>query len=217
MQTKHKIIFLSVLTFANILLYLTPFTKSAEVRNFDLSVFSQKTAFGGWRLVQDIGPMEKEIAALPGSEIIRKVYRNPAGEEVQMVIVANSFRGSIHSPTDCLPAQGWVIDSMKVARADIAGDAVPVNTISSHLRHQKGVEHSLVWYWYAVYGGNYSSHFSAVLHNAVQRALFGRKYHWALVRLSTSVTGKNDEQASTILGGFLREVYPAVKQSKDSI
>jgi len=217
MNTKNKTIYLSILAIATALLYLTTFTNSTAVKNFDLGVFNQKTSFGSWNLVQDIGPMPKEIAGLAGSEILRKVYRNPAGDEVQMVIVANNFRGSIHGPTDCLPAQGWVIDTKKTVHAEIAGDTVPFNAMSSRLRHQKGVEHSLVWYWYAVYGGNHSSHFAAVVHNAIQRALFGRKYYWALVRLSTSVGKDGSAHASAALGDFLRQAYPTIKRSKDSI
>lgn len=217
MKTTHKIIYLSILVIATILLYFTPLTQSTEVNNFDLSVFSTKTTFGNWHLAEDIGPTEAEIKGLPGSSILRKFYKNETGDEVQMVIVANNFRSSIHSPTDCLPAQGWVIDSMKVIKQLAAGDTVRINHIESHISSNKGTARSTVWYWYATCGENYSGHFSAVLHNAIQRVLFGRKHNWALVRLSTSSAEQKDKQANAILQNFLKQAYPTIKQSKDSI
>jgi len=214
---KTKLIFLITLILANILLYLTPLTQSREVNNFRLGPIDAATTYGAWHLEKDIGATEVEITGLPGSTIVRKSYRNDKGQEIQFVIIANNFRSSIHSPTDCLPAQGWVIDRMDVERNTIARDAVPVNTIMSRINTKEGTRRELVWYWYAVYGHNFSSHFRAVVYNSIQRTLFGRKYYWALIRLTTPITAAGEPAAAEALQDFLRQSYPTIKQIKDTI
>ncbi|MFC2149312.1 exosortase C-terminal domain/associated protein EpsI [Candidatus Auribacterota bacterium] len=212
---KRKIIFLVILIAANIVFYLTPFTRSKDVRNFDLRQFDGDHKYGKWVLSEDVGAFEREKNALKGSNVLRKIYKDQEGKNVEFLIVSDNFRGSMHSPTDCLPAQGWVIDKKEIVKYSIDGITVPVNCLLTHYQSGEKVVAELVWYWYAVCNNDFANYIEAVAFNSIQRVLYGKKYYWGLVRLSMRIEGKDSHEENEAMKDFLRSAYPSIKYVKD--
>jgi len=175
-----------------------------------------KTDINSWKMLKDLGLTEVEITGLPESDISRRVYQDQAGNVVEITMVVSDLKSSLHPPTDCLPAQGWIIDKMKVENIDIGGEVVLVNIIVTHIpTKDKGIQSELIWYWYPIYKNNMNKHYKAVLYNSAYRVMYGKKYKWAMVRLSTHIDKSVDDSMNTMTE-FFKDMYPIIEHMKDT-
>ncbi|MDP8262989.1 MAG: EpsI family protein [Candidatus Ancaeobacter aquaticus] len=215
-MNKKLYVFIAVLIIANAVLYMTPFVQCQDGANFNTAFYYNKRDIHNWKMLKDLGPTEVEIKGLPESDISRRVYQDKAGNDVEITMVVSDLKSSLHPPTDCLPAQGWIIEEMKVDNIYLGGETVPVNVIVTHIpTKDKGVQRELIWYWYPIYHNNFSKHYKGVLYNSAYRVMYGKKFKWAMVRLSTHIVTSVDDSMKAMTE-FFKDMYPIIKHMKDT-
>ena len=98
---------------------------------------------GEWRCVGDIPLDERVRAVLPNARIVSRLYRSAAGERAQLLLETSPDPNEYHSPTVCLPGQGWNVVSSHPASVG-AGSRVSATEMEVDLEGQR----STVLYWY---------------------------------------------------------------------
>jgi exosortase D (VPLPA-CTERM-specific) len=136
-------------------------------------------------------------------------YSNDQGKTVNLYVAyygSQQKAESIHSPSTCLPAGGWVFRQAGKTnvRLTISGTAMPVNKVIM----QKGGSQQLVYYWFPMRG--------RILTNAYQMKLFNfwdaltrQRTDGALVRVITPLY-ENEPlyKAEERIEKFLGDVVP---------
>jgi EpsI family protein len=106
----------------------------------------------------------------------------------------------IHSPSHCLPANGWFIESREAVPMPGRPDGALVNRMVVGY----GDDRQLVYYWYQGRGRVVDDEYEQVLWRAADVALRNRS-DGALVRFGT---GGDDAEADRALREFIEEVAP---------
>ena len=93
------------------------------------------------------GPLREpdvDIArALPTAKIVERVYINPVGEQVDLMLLTATEDEDMHSPQACFPSQGWTLSGIQSTQAD--GD--PATRMTAELDGQR----EAVLYWLTGY------------------------------------------------------------------
>ena len=114
---------------------------------------------------------------------------------------------SAHSPRDCIPGDGWVMDDLatrELPDVEFRGNRLRVNRAVI----QKGENRQLVYYWFQQRGRNLTGEY-AVKFYIMWDALTKRRSDGALVRLVAPLAaGENIEAADRRLQAFASEVVP---------
>jgi EpsI family protein len=171
---------------------------------------------------------EAEKLILPGdTEIVRKLYTNPSGDQVTCsIVLSGGEKRSIHRPEICLPAQGWVIGS---------GGAVPVPLKSGKTLQVMDLSlsrpyevrpgtfiplRSQFMYWFIGKDITTPYHMVRILRTSWDRVFHKVNHRWAYV-LVTSVVGdslrpggKNTEETQAMLKQFIKEILPYFQKSE---
>ena len=83
-----------------------------------LPVETFPAAIGGWKggPVQDVDPeVQKKLAT---AKIVERVYTNPAGEGVDLMLLTATEDEDMHSPKACFPSQGWKLSDVHPTSVD---------------------------------------------------------------------------------------------------
>jgi len=115
-----------------------------------------------------------------------------------------------HSPRTCIPAGGWLIDSLTEKNANIdlvSGKPLYVN----RLVIKKGDHAQLVYYWFEQRGRTITNEYLVKWYLFLD-AITRNRTDGALVRLTTVVkSGEDMEEADNRIHSFLKEMYPTLK------
>jgi EpsI family protein len=115
---------------------------------------------------------------------------------------------AIHSPKNCLPGAGWTPMTATVYQLPLDdGRKVPVNLYIV----RKDLDEQLVLYWYQAHGRVVASEYWGKFY-LVYDALRLNRTDAALVRITTPIYGRDEEQARTRALAFARQITSDVDQ-----
>ena len=95
-----------------------------------LAVASFPEQVGAWQSNGDIPVPAVIKQKLPTARIVDRVYVNPAGQKVEMLLLTAARREDIHDPARCLPSQGWQMSNRRTIVVD--GQKANAMTISQN-------------------------------------------------------------------------------------
>jgi len=182
-------------------------------------------AFSG----RDQQTSEGERTVLPkDTEIIKKVYTNPAGEIINaQIVLSGAEKRSIHRPELCLPAQGWSINGreyLPVKLADGRSISVMCDTITRQVEIAPGVSKplsTLFCYWFVGDGTTTASHAMRILLSSWDRVVHHKNHRWAYIAVSAPVLegfkqgGRNVEGTMRMIEDFISEISPDIMKKPE--
>ncbi len=116
------------------------FARGAWRRQIPLPIHEFPRQVGGWESVED-RPLEADVQwRIPSADVLDRMYANPSGHVVNMLLVTAADTVDIHDPQQCLPGQGWEIQQS--APITISGQAM------TDLHVRKGAETLEALFWW---------------------------------------------------------------------
>lgn len=83
-----------------------------------LPVESFPDAIGSWK-GGPLEPVDQDVQRkLPTAKIVERVYTNPLGQNVDLMLLTATEDEDMHSPQACFPAQGWVLSNIHDTQVD---------------------------------------------------------------------------------------------------
>jgi EpsI family protein len=162
---------------------------------------------GLWR-GKELGLETTVVQLLGVSDYSMRLYHQPARPPVWLYVgyYRSQRQGeTIHSPKHCYPGSGWHTLSSDVVALDI-----PLLTYGTvHVNRYliaKGLEKSLVFYWYHERGRVVASEYQAKLYLMLD-AMTRRRTDGALVRVS-SVVSDSVSATEQALVAFIQQLFP---------
>jgi len=157
-------------------------------------------------------PIEKRLITVLGvDEYLNRGYVDPAGNSLELYIGYFGSQRSgelIHSPKNCLPAAGW--EWVRTGKLNLAVPNHP-NIEINDFRIAKGLQESLVLYWYQGRGRAIASEYNAKFW-MIADAMTRHRTDGAMVRVIIPL--RNREENARELGvKFLQAIYPSLDQS----
>lgn len=71
---------------------------------------------GEWQAGPD-EPVDPEVQAkIPTAKIVSRVYKNSAGQTVELTLLSASVKSDFHDPNLCFPAHGWELSNHRAVR-----------------------------------------------------------------------------------------------------
>jgi exosortase D (VPLPA-CTERM-specific) len=116
----------------------------------------------------------------------------------------------IHSPEVCIPAGGWEVSQWQQTNLKIDGNSSYDFKVNRAII-QKGQSRQLVYYWFEQRGRRLTSDYVAKAYTVWDSAAMGRS-DGALVRVVTSIDGKDVTSAEERLHRFLGYMLPKVPE-----
>jgi EpsI family protein len=101
-----------------------------------------------WTCFQDLPETEGEHIAAPYAEFHRWLYRDPAGQEVELLLETATDPQQFHTPTQCMPAQQWDVDPVQRTAVSPPPGAGIAGQDGNIMRMRHGDERELLLYWY---------------------------------------------------------------------
>ena len=167
---------------------------------------------GQWRAVVD-PPLDKDVLRVLGvDDYLSRAYYQPNGAGVGLYM---GFYGSqrqgdtIHSPMNCLPGAGWEPVSegrLQIENVDGAGRNVTVNRYVI----QKGLDRTLVLYWYHGRGRVVASEYwsKAFL---IRDAIVDNRTDGSMVRVIVPIKDESKlAPAEALAQEFVRAIFPTL-------
>jgi EpsI family protein len=178
----------------------------------DLKTF--RPQFDGWRRITD-DPVDSATRAQLGADrLMNSMYvAQPANEMVNLFVAwfqsQRAGTSQPHSPQVCLPASGWVPESIVPVELETTAGKITVNRYVI----SKGTEKIVVMYWYQtprrVIAGEWAAKFWLMAD-----APRDRRTDTSLVRVTAWVHNGSDVAAATkVAADFSRSVYPVLRQT----
>ncbi len=136
----------------------------------------------------------------------RNYNRESDGRLINLYVgyYAKQRQGSvIHSPSHCLPANGWFIEERQRVPMPGHRDGALINRMVAG----NGDQRQLVYYWYQGRGRIVDDEFMAVLYRAGDAMLRNRSDE-ALIRFATD---GDDEEADRALREFIEQITPMLE------
>lgn len=165
---------------------------------------------GEWQ-GRKIGMAQQYLKVLQLDDYIISNYRRPGDRRSVNFYVAyyNSQRKgqSAHSPSSCIPGDGWKIDQFGTHA--VKGSQGGQNFVVNRGVISKGNATQLVYYWFPQRGRQLTNEY-LVKWYLFWDALTRNRTDGALVRLVTSVEGKDFASADARLAEFLNKVRPQI-------
>lgn len=166
--------------------------------------------FGSWTIFRDIGMGEETQRLLPSSSLMLREYEHSDHPgNTQLAIVYGVDLGNFHQPEICLEGQGWYGQAKRLVQIKDA-ERSSLNAMSV-IMAREGQGRTAFLYWFMSEGTTSTS-----LGNYKTRVLVNRLFMRAvrpsaMIRLSTPVTGSDDD-AVKILADFAQQVLPYLKK-----
>ncbi len=178
---------------------------------------------GRWK-GEEVPVSKEELAGLaPDTKFSRQWYTNPAGDRIYVSIVLSGadMVNSIHRPERCLVAQGWTVESSRLASIPMVDGKPPLEVKAlTDVRQWRASEKAapialknLNYYWFIGAHEVTSSHLRRTLVDMRDRAL-GRNQRWAYVTVAATVTdnlqvaGRTAEETTRLIEDFITEIVP---------
>ena len=157
---------------------------------------------------------QKIIDALDLSDYVIIDYKEPGGKSINFYVAyyeSQSKGKSIHSPSTCLPASGWIFNQAGEIRISTPGyhdGSIPVRRAYM----QKGAYRQLSYYWFPQRDRILTNAYQLKIYNFWD-ALIRHRTDGALVRVITPIYEQEKiEEADKRLQEFIREVLPVLDQ-----
>jgi hypothetical protein len=147
--------------------------------------------------------------------IIRRQYQGGQKDPIMVTLVlSGKERRSIHRPQQCLPAQGFTVESSSVLSVPLEGRD-PLKLTLMHARKAGGggggVAPAVVLaYWFAGGGHETHDHFERMGYMAWDVLIHGVRARWTYVSLQKVSRGKSSD---AYLSEFIRKLYPLLKDA----
>lgn len=77
-----------------------------------LPVETMPRQIGDWKAGEDRSVEAEVREKLPTARIVDRLYTNPQGQQIALMLVTADERDDIHNPTICFPSQGWQIETL---------------------------------------------------------------------------------------------------------
>jgi hypothetical protein len=120
------------------------------------------------------------------------------------MVISGTGRNSIHRPELCLPAQGFVMKRIRVARAPGGqGEPIAVNQVDLERTQAAGVTRLEFVYWFFTDERQTASNVSRVLWTAWDRAFRNQATRWVMVTLTSPPGGASSEQMLAFSGELM--------------
>lgn len=167
---------------------------------------------GEWQGKRDVIPPDV-LAALRPSDYWLANYTHPNDKNFINFYVAyyNSQREGIttHSPSNCLPGDGWEISNSHIVPITLAnGEVIRVTRLLIH----KGQDSQLVYYWFNERGRNLTETYYAKWY-LLWDSLTMNRTDGALIRLITPLSEPSaEQQGDSRLKAFMEKALPVVNR-----
>jgi EpsI family protein len=168
-------------------------------------------AFDGWKSSPEEPMDEKSLAVLkPDDYTIRTYSRGPSDYASLFIAYFGSQRQgeTLHSPLNCLPGAGWIPTSLGRSNIIVTGNdgrprAIDVNRVVI----EKGLDRSLVLYWYQSHGRVTASEYWGKFYTVVDSIRLARS-DAALVRVTIPMGPDDHGAADNAAVSFVRALFP---------
>jgi exosortase len=140
----------------------------------------------------------------PDTRILRSDYTDGRAVLTVTMVISGTGRNSIHRPELCLPAQGFVMKRIRVARAPGGqGEPIAVNQVDLERTQAAGVTRLEFVYWFFTDERQTASNVSRVLWTAWDRAFRNQATRWVMVTLTSPPGGASSEQMLAFSGELM--------------
>jgi hypothetical protein len=144
-----------------------------------------------------------------------------------IVLSGDDMNNSIHRPERCLPAQGYVLESVGERQIDLGdGNVLKVMRLRSH--HGKAISPSgsplpnLTYYWFVGAAETTNGHYSRTFIDMRDRLFKGQNQRWAYVTIaanfnidwSLEIANRTEEEADKMIEDFIKEIFPSIHKEE---
>jgi EpsI family protein len=165
------------------------------------------SSVGGWESRGGVLLEADVLNLLKPTDYVMQRYQDSAGRNLWLYIgYWDSKRkgAQVHSPRDCLPANGW--EPLEASRVTIPlAQPIGAITVNRYLV-QKGRELQIVYYWYQSQGKAIAGDI-AVRVDIVRNGILRHRTDSALVRVSGPVYASVEESANRLVN-YIQAMYP---------
>lgn len=166
------------------------------------------TTLGQWKGQRlSLDPGTRKFLRL--TDYILSDFARPGGVPVNFYVAYYATQrsgASPHSPSVCIPGNGWRITEFEQTHYRHNGMSLPLNRAII----MRGSDRELVYYWYSERGVNVASEYWSKL-KLFRDAIFKNRTDGALVRLVTAIRpGEHDGDADKRLQAFINVLMPAL-------
>ncbi len=161
-----------------------------------------------WVMTED-GVIDQETRdVLKADDYLTRTYTNDrSGEQASLYVAffkTQQTGQAPHSPKNCLPGNGWVPSSSRMAEVAVPGRAQPIQV--NQYVVSKGATQALVLYWYQSHGRVVANEYKAKAYVVVDSLRYHRS-DTALVRVIVDIGPGGVAQASAIATDFVRRFF----------
>lgn len=162
---------------------------------------------GQWRLTQE-GVVEDEVQeVLRADDVLTRVYSAADSQSVNLFIAyfrSQRVGQAPHSPKNCLPGSGWTPSEAGTVEVPVPRGDEPLHV--NRYIVQKGLQKSVVLYWYQSHSRAIASEYSAKIY-LVLDSLRHNRSDTALVRVVTPVLDGDVAAADRAVIRFVQSLY----------
>jgi hypothetical protein len=151
------------------------------------------------------------------TELVRKQYRNPAGEVIMVsIVLSGKERVSIHRPQMCLVGQGRTILEEEVDPVTIQGRKQPLDVMILDLERDVRLNDGRKFkvpeyyaYWFVGKNRETPHHMQRMIWMAMDRILFNVAHRWAYISVAGSRQPGSDHYKEQVRD-FVAKMYPEI-------
>lgn len=193
----------------------------SRVQSADALIEDLPYQFGQWQ-GQDLPALNIESReVLKLDRFVKRVYRDSSGRSVGLYIgywqaQSGDYQAAKHSPTLCLPANGWRIERPQEVALSLDSRKQPQSMISvSRLRGEVDGQKSLFYYWFFSGDKFYTRESESLLRIILSKLLSGRSDGGIVevyTRIGPGETGHAEKKAEQALNDFLASFLPELNK-----
>ncbi|RKX21645.1 MAG: EpsI family protein [Candidatus Zixiibacteriota bacterium] len=142
---------------------------------------------------------------LKPKEIFSGSYQNKQGIQVNLLFdffVTEGTFGGPHSPRNCLPGSGWVLEESEKRTITVNGRSFEINRI----KLSQNNEHQVMDFWYVTNYGETSNDYIFKLHSMMASLTF-QPCEVAFIRFITADTPLHREALNKFEDIFMEDIY----------
>lgn len=161
----------------------------------------------GWRSVKDWRFSEEIMEILRPSDYLARLYEAEGGQRVDLYIGYHNGSpeaGPVHSPKNCLPGSGWLLEKMEEKMLVVSGEPLVIVKAS----YLKGDRRDVFLYWFQACGRPVTNMY-AVKFNEIFGSITSRRRDTAFVRISAK--GGARQAKDDDLQRFIEDFYPTIR------
>jgi len=159
----------------------------------------------GWMGTEDV-VAQGVIDLLRPDHIFNANYVDAEGFRINLFLGSFSdARGGPHSPMNCLPASGWIVESSESRAIALEQRTIPARRLMLRYKHQTYV----MDFWYITPLGETANDYQLKLYQMFGALLFQPR-HLTFVRFVARDTDQNRAALDRFEGAFVGDIYARV-------